>query len=133
MTRNTPMLRLLIAGAGVASMAACGPKDQEECRAEAAKKARSEAALEVLLESCWSEFPANRVLGGGYEYRGHPVAGPSPTKAELADIERRTIEAVTPAEDATGKAAGYHLDTGEEATTLATDAAVAASEAAASM
>ena len=89
------LLRLSVVTA-LATLSACGsggPRDQEECRAEAAKKARTNEALEVLLEYCWTEFPATRKLGGGYEWQGYDVSGPNPRRDEIETIERKAREA----------------------------------------
>lgn len=86
-------------------LSGCGPRDQEECRVEAAKEAHNADALDVLLEACEIQFPATRTISGGYEYMGHPVAGPVPTKAELDQIEEARNAPVRPEEDATDAAA----------------------------
>lgn len=75
------------------ALAACAPADQEECRAEAATKAPTQAGLEELLLLCEEQFPARRALGGGYEYNGFPVAGPVPTAAELRAMRESPPEA----------------------------------------
>jgi hypothetical protein len=111
------MFRVLLAGTVAVFLTSCGPKDQEECRVEAAKDAKSAAALEVLLDACLSEFPANRTIGGGYEYMGHPVAGPVPTKAELEEISQQ------PDGNAAYEAAGIDPPTPAEEAVTAGDAA----------
>lgn len=91
-------------------LSGCGPRDQEECRVEAAKEARNADALDVLLETCEIQFPATRTISGGYEYMGHPVAGPVPTKAELDEIRRLRDEVPEPAVDASAAASGLPED-----------------------
>jgi len=72
----------------IALLAGCAPSDQEECRAEAASKARTQDGFFELIDLCEKTFPANRDFKGGYEYQGFPVAGPVPTSEELKNIEK---------------------------------------------
>lgn len=91
---------LVFVAVAASLLSGCGPRDQEECRVEAAKEARNADALDVLLEACEIQFPATRTISGGYEYMGHPVAGPVPTKAELDEIEEARTALVRQVEDA---------------------------------
>jgi hypothetical protein len=43
-----------------------GPKDYEECAVNAAKEAKSEDALAILLSSCELQFKGRRKPTGGY-------------------------------------------------------------------
>ncbi len=76
---------------GIASLlVGCAPKDQEECRTSAAKSARNQASLQVLLEQCERDFPARRRDDGSYVYYDREsatwvdVSGP---KLSASDIE----------------------------------------------
>jgi hypothetical protein len=56
---------LLVSG-NVVAFELFGPSDYEECAERAAKGARSDKALKVLLKTCRSKFQARRKTGGGY-------------------------------------------------------------------
>jgi hypothetical protein len=77
--------------AAVLMLSACGPKDQEECVAQAAKDAKTVAAMQVLANNCQREFPARRRDDGSYAYYDSeladwvPVSGP---KLSSADVEK---------------------------------------------
>ena len=65
------------------------PSDFEECTERAAKEAKTNEALNILLESCRAKFTGRRKPGGGYTFldtrqnRSFPIAGPNPTPAEI--------------------------------------------------
>jgi hypothetical protein len=72
------------------------PKDYEECIESAAKSAKSQEALGILVSSCSSKFVGRRnVRGGGYTYHDDRqnstfiIAGPNPTPEEWAYIEKQ--------------------------------------------
>jgi hypothetical protein len=44
------------------------PSDFEECMARAAKEAKSNDGLNILLAKCGADFPARRSPAGGYQY-----------------------------------------------------------------
>ena len=74
-----------------------GPSDYEECAADAAKDAKSKAALKILLQTCSSDFQARRKTGGGYIWCPYipdlsksvciDVAKPKVTKSDRQRIE----------------------------------------------
>jgi len=45
-----------------------GPSDYEECKASAAKDAKTESALKILIDKCDTDFPARKGEQGGYFY-----------------------------------------------------------------
>lgn len=61
-------MRQLILIAVVMLLSACSPKDQEDCKAQAAKGAKNVAAMQVLLEDCQRQFPAIKRDDGSYAY-----------------------------------------------------------------
>lgn len=69
------------------------PKDFEECKVEAAKEAKTQQALGILVQNCNSEFPARRKQGGGYQYYDIEsgsyinVSSPKLSKTDLRKIE----------------------------------------------
>jgi hypothetical protein len=71
------------------------PKDYEECIESAAKSAKSNEALAILVSSCSSKFVGRRNVRGGYTYYDDRqnstfnIAGPNPTPEEWALIENR--------------------------------------------
>jgi len=72
-------------------LSACGPKDQEECVAQAAKDAKSAAAVQVLVGNCQREFPARRRDDGSYAYYDSELAdwvSVSGPKLSSADAEK---------------------------------------------
>jgi hypothetical protein len=77
----------------VVALSGCAPRDQEDCIARAAKEAKTNAALEVLVRNCESEFPAKRRDDGTYAYfdaqtkEWVDVSGP-----KLSDEDVKTIE-----------------------------------------
>ncbi len=68
------------------------PKDYEDCEIEAAKKAKTSQALQILRKNCNTEFPARRKQGGGYSYYDYEsgilivVSDPKLSKADLKKI-----------------------------------------------
>jgi hypothetical protein len=74
-----------------------GPSDYEECAERAAKDARTNAALRVLLKTCRSKFQARRKTGGGYIWCPYiadlskslciDVAKPTVSKRDRARLE----------------------------------------------
>jgi len=72
-----------------------GPKDYEDCAENAAKEAKSKEALNILLSACDSKFGGRRKPTGGYTFydsrqnRYFDIAGPNPTRAEGAFIEKQ--------------------------------------------
>jgi hypothetical protein len=71
------------------------PKDYEECVESAAKSAKSKEALAILVSSCSTKFVGRRNVRGGYTYYDSRqnsifnIAGPNPTPAEWAYIEKQ--------------------------------------------
>jgi hypothetical protein len=71
------------------------PKDYEECIEDAAKTAKSQEALNILVQSCDSKFRGRRNPGGGYTYfdarqdRAFRISGPNPSQEELDYIENQ--------------------------------------------
>jgi len=71
------------------------PKDYEDCAENAAREAKSKAALDILLETCDGKFKGRRKLGGGYTYfdprqfQDFDIAGPNPTKREVEIIDKQ--------------------------------------------
>lgn len=69
------------------------PKDFEDCKVEAAKEAKSQQALTILIQNCNSDFPARRKQGGGYHYYDYEsgsyidVSSPKLSKSDLRKIE----------------------------------------------
>ena len=69
------------------------PRDYEECAESAAKEAKTNAALNVLIDTCDAKFKGRRKLGGGYTYydvrqnRSFDIAGPNPTSGEIKYID----------------------------------------------
>jgi len=89
-----------------------GPRDYEECAAQAEKSAeKSKDARATQLAECDAKFAGRRKPGGGYTYydfmqdRHFDIAGPNPTKEELkrfdqeytAYLERRRHDAIVAA------------------------------------
>jgi hypothetical protein len=80
------------------ALSACGPKDQEECVAQAAKDAKTVAALQVLTSNCQREFPARRRDDGNYAYFDDELAdwvsvsGPKLSSADVDKIRRLRSE-----------------------------------------
>ncbi len=68
------------------------PKDFEECKLKAAKDAKTQQALVILIQNCNSEFPARRKQGGGYQYYDFDtrsyidVSSPKLSKTDLQKI-----------------------------------------------
>ena len=69
------------------------PSDYEECAESAAKSAKTNEALKVLISTCASKFAGRRKVGGGYSYfdarqdRTFDIKGPNPTPDELKFID----------------------------------------------
>jgi hypothetical protein len=85
------LMRKLILLVAVTLLAACGPKDQEDCKAKAAKDAKSVAAMEVLLEDCQRQFPAIKRDDGSYAYYDETLSewvGVSGPVLSDADVEK---------------------------------------------
>jgi hypothetical protein len=88
----------LIVGIGLFLLVGCSPKDQEDCKARAAKDANSAAALNVLIASCERDFPAIRRDDGTYAYYDTElsewvgVSGPTLSDADLAVIREKRSE-----------------------------------------
>lgn len=80
------------------ALSACGPKDQEECVAQAAKDAKTVAALQVLTTNCQREFPARRRDDGSYAYYDDELAdwvsvsGPRLSSADVEKIRQLRYE-----------------------------------------
>lgn len=90
----------LTASTSVNAISLFGPDDYEECAAEAAEDANSEAALNILLSECRSEFPARRKRDGSGYYYYEPlyrlridVSDPRLSSADRQKIERVKSEA----------------------------------------
>jgi len=87
----------LILVAVLALLVGCGPKNQEECIARAAKDAQSVAALNLLAANCQRDFPAKRRDDGSYAYYDAElgdwvtVSGPTLSDTDLQKI--RTLRA----------------------------------------
>ena len=85
-------MRKLILFAALILLTACGPKDQEDCKAKAAKDAKSVAAMGVLLEDCERQFPAIKRDDGSYAYYDNSlsewigVSGPVLSDADLEKL-----------------------------------------------
>lgn len=96
MKRRIILVCLLLITHSAPSMAwsLFGPKDFEDCRAAAAKDARSNQSLAILIEKCRTDFPARRKLGGGYIYydpiseTSVDVSSPKLSRSDLEKIER---------------------------------------------
>jgi hypothetical protein len=77
-----------------------GPKDYEDCAERAAKDAKTNNALSILLQNCNTSFPARRKPGGGYVYYEEvsqtylDVSGPRLSKADKKLIEQHISDAV---------------------------------------
>ncbi len=75
-------------------LAGCGPKDQESCKAQAAKDANSVAALNVLLADCQRQYPAIRRDDGSYAYYDSVlsewvgVSGPTLSASDMEKLQR---------------------------------------------
>ncbi|MCS3929588.1 hypothetical protein M2175_004619 [Bradyrhizobium elkanii] len=69
------------------------PSDYEECAEGAAKSAKTNEALRILIAACSSKFAGRRKLGGTYTYfdarqnRSFEIKGPNPTSDELKFID----------------------------------------------
>ncbi len=108
-------MRKLILLAALTFLAACGPKDQEDCKAKAAKDAKSVAAMEVLLEDCQRRFPAVKRDDGSYAYYDDTlsewvgVSGPVLSDADVEKLrelraEKQAFQATQDAENAKSQA-----------------------------
>lgn len=71
------------------------PADFEECSEQAAKEAKTDEALKILLRACSSKFPARRnPSGSGYTFydsrtdQSFAVAGPLPSAREIELMNR---------------------------------------------
>ena len=75
------------------ALSGCAPRDQEGCVARAAKEAKTNDALKVLVRNCESEFPAKRRDDGTYAYfdaqteEWIDVSGPKLSDADIVAIE----------------------------------------------
>lgn len=82
----------------LAALSGCAPRDQEGCIAQAAKEAKSSAALNVLINSCEREFPAKRRDDGTYAYYDGKldewvtVSGPALSDADVEKIQNMRSE-----------------------------------------
>lgn len=71
-----------------------GHSDYEECEASAAKDAKSEQALQILIKKCDSDFPARKSQQGGYFYfekkskEWIPVSSPKMTKQDWEKVNK---------------------------------------------
>jgi hypothetical protein len=69
------------------------PSDYEDCAEAAAKTAKTNQALKILIDSCASKFAGRRKVGGGYAYfdarqnRSFDIKGPNPTSDEMKHID----------------------------------------------
>jgi hypothetical protein len=69
------------------------PSDYEECSESAARSAKTNEALKILISACSSKFVGRRKVGGGYTYldprqnRSFDIKGPNPTPDELKRID----------------------------------------------
>lgn len=57
-----------LSGTNVFAFSIFGPGDNEECRIEAAKEAKTREALAIFLRKCNDDFPAIRRPSGGYQF-----------------------------------------------------------------
>lgn len=95
LTRTTVCVFCVLMGAPAAAQwwNPFAPSDYEECSESAARTAKTNDALKVLIEACSSKFAGRRKLGGGYTYfdarqnRSFEVKGPNPTSDELKFID----------------------------------------------
>lgn len=91
-------IRALVALAALLVLAACGPRDQEECISQAAQDAKSNAALQVLVGNCQRQFPAIRRDDGSYAYYDSElgewvsVSGPTLSSADVDNIRQLRIQ-----------------------------------------
>lgn len=87
-------MRRILVVIGLMVLAACGPKDQESCKVQAAKGANSVAALNVLLEDCERQYPAIRRDDGSYAYYDSvlsewvSVSGPTLAASDMEKVQR---------------------------------------------
>lgn len=89
--RNSAVSRAVVGLAAVLLLSACGPKDQEECVAQAAKDAKTVAAIQVLAINCQRKFPARRRDDGSYAYYDSELAdwvSVSGPKLSNIDVEK---------------------------------------------
>lgn len=76
------------------------PGDYEECAEAAAKTAKTNQALNILIDACTSKFAGRRKVGGGYTYfdlrqnRNFDIKGPNPTSDEMKDIDFEYAEQI---------------------------------------
>lgn len=97
MMRSTKLMGCLTLFVVVA-LSGCAPRDQEDCIARAAKEAKTNAALEVLINSCEREFPAKRRDDGTYAYYDGElyewvtVSGPTLSDADVEKIQSMRAE-----------------------------------------
>ena len=76
------------------------PTDYEECAESAAKTAKTNEALKILISACASKFAGRRKVGGGYTYfdarqnRSFDIKGPNPTPDELKRIDADYAEQI---------------------------------------
>jgi hypothetical protein len=69
------------------------PSDYEECSESAARTAKTNEALKILISACASKFVGRRKVGGGYTYfdprqnRSFDISGPNPTHDEVKRID----------------------------------------------
>jgi hypothetical protein len=88
----------VVAVAAILILSACSPKDQEECIAQAAKDAKTVAAMQVLANNCQREFPASRRDDGSYAYYDSELAdwvdvsGPKLSNADVDKIHQLRAE-----------------------------------------
>ncbi len=88
------------------------PKDYEECSVQAAKDAKNNDSLRILLDYCDTEFPARRKPEGGYHYYigkmdrlpdqnyGYlDVSGPKLTKSDWTKIKEKKNGYIRPEEE----------------------------------
>ena len=98
--RNVAIYALLvilgfIGGIFISDFNLFGPKDYEECEQSAAKTAKLQSAVPILIESCRNQFAGRRKPGGGYAYyderqlRSFDIEGPNPTVQELTYIDEQ--------------------------------------------
>lgn len=92
------MTKALTVLAALFLVSACGPKDQEECIAQAARDAKNATALQVLTGNCQREFPARRRDDGSYTYYDSELAdwvdvsGPKLSSADVEKIRQLRVE-----------------------------------------
>lgn len=71
-----------------------GPSNYEDCEVSAAKDAKSEQALQILIKKCNSDFPARKSQQGGYFYfepnskEWIPVSSPKMTKLDWEKVSQ---------------------------------------------